>query len=124
LGISSSGTPSSPTSCTGCGAGQGPDLLVNFQEDKTSEPLRSTIIEVENNFYNYKTHGHTPSEYAKVICWDVPASGRKKKIYKTLKPYKFTLTTDETQVHIYAIKYMDGIKIMSREELQIKGIDL
>ena len=42
------------------GAAKGPDLLANFQEDKASEPFRSTIIEIENNFYNYKTHGHTP----------------------------------------------------------------
>jgi hypothetical protein len=105
------------------GAGQGPDLLVNFQEDKTSEPFRSAIIEVENNFYNYKTHGHTPSQYPKVICWDVPASGRKAKINKTQKAYKFTLTTDEYQVHIYAIKYMDGIKVISRQELETKGIN-
>src|SRR5208282_2726700 len=59
------------------GAAKGPDLLVNFQEDKSSEPLRATIVEIENNFYNYKTHGHTPTQYPKVICWDVPSSGRK-----------------------------------------------
>jgi hypothetical protein len=106
------------------GAAKGPDLLVNFQEDKSSEPLRATIIEVENNFYNYKTHGHTPSQYPKVICWDVPASGRKAKINKTQKPYKFTLSTEEYQVHIYSIKYMDGIRVLSREDLQKKGINI
>jgi len=106
------------------GASKGPDLLVNFQEDKISEPFRATIIEVENNFYNYKTHGHTPSQYPKVICWEVPTSGRKAKINKTAKPYKFTLTTDEYQVHIYAIKYMDRVKILSRDELGKKGITI
>jgi hypothetical protein len=106
------------------GAAKGPDLLVNFQEDKASEPLRATIIEVENNFYNYKTHGHTPSQYPKVICWDVPASGRKAKINKTQKPYKFTLSAEEYQVHIYSIKYMDSIRVLSREDLQKKGISI
>ncbi len=105
-------------------ADKGPDLLANFQEDKASEPFRSTIIEIENNFYNYKTHGHTPTQYPKVLCWDVPASGRKAKINKTQKPYKFTLSTDEYQVHIYALKYMDGIKVFARAELEKRGIKI
>jgi hypothetical protein len=106
------------------GAAKGPDLLVNFQEDKGSEPFPSTVVEVENNFYNYKTHGHTPPQYPKVLCWDVPTSGRKAKLNKTGKAYKFTLSSEEYQVHVFAIKYMDGIKVMSREELQKKGIQI
>lgn len=106
------------------GAFKGPDLLVNFQEDKASEPFRATIVEVENNFYNYKTHGHTPAQYPKVVCWDIPTSGRKAKINKTQKPYKFTMSTEEYQVHIFAIKHMDGIKVMTREELQKRGITI
>ena len=106
------------------GASKGPDLLANFQEDKASEPFRATIIEIENNFYNYKTHGHTPTQYPKVLCWDIPASGRKAKINKTQKPYKFTLSTDEYQVHIYVIKYMDGIKVLSRTDLEKRGIKI
>jgi hypothetical protein len=106
------------------GASKGPDLLANFQEEKASEPFRATIIEIENNFYNYKTHGHTPAQYPKVICWDVPASGRKEKITKTQKPYKFTVSTDEYQVHVFAIKYMDRIRVMSREELGKRGVTI
>lgn len=106
------------------GAAHGPDLLVNFQEEKASEPFRATIVEVENNFYNYKTHGHTPAQYPKVICWDIPAGGRKAKINKTVKAYKFTLSTEEYQVHIFALKYMDGIKVLSREDLKKKGINI
>jgi hypothetical protein len=45
------------TSLAYIGASKGPDLLVNFQEDKTSEPFRACVVEIENNFYNYKTHG-------------------------------------------------------------------
>jgi len=106
------------------GAFKGPDLLVNFREDKSSEPFRAAIIEVENNFYNYKTHGHTPAQYPKVVCWDVPTSGRKAKINKTQKPFKFTYNAEEYQVHIFAIKYMEGIKVMSRAELQTRGIQI
>ena len=106
------------------GAKSGPDLLAHFQEDESSEPFRATVIELENNFYNYKTHGHVPTQYPKVICWDVPASGRKAKINKTSKPYKFTLSTDEYQVHIFAIKYMDGVKVMTRDELKQRGVDI
>ncbi len=112
------------TSLAYIGAAKGPDLLVNFQEDKASEPFRATVVEVENNFYNYKTHGHAPTQYPKVICWEVPTSGRKAKIAKTQKPYKFTLTTDEYQVHIYALKYMDGVKVLSREELSKRGVKI
>jgi hypothetical protein len=106
------------------GAAKGPDLLVNFQEDKSSEPYRGTIIEVENNFYNYKTHGHAPTQYPKVICWDVPTSGRKVKLNKASKPYKWTMSTNEYQVHIYAMKYMDGVKVLSRDELHKRGINI
>jgi hypothetical protein len=106
------------------GASKGPDLLVNFQEEKGSEPQRSTVIEIENNFYNYKTHGHVPSQYPKVICWDMPSSGRKIKPNKTLKPHKFTFDTDEFQVHIFVLKFMTNIKVYSRKELLKKGISI
>jgi hypothetical protein len=106
------------------GASRGPDLLVNFQEEKGSEPQRAIVIEIENNFYNYKTHGHTPSQYPKVICWDMPSSGRKIKPNKTSKPYKFTFDTSDFQVHIFVLKLMNNIKIYSRKELQNKGINI
>jgi hypothetical protein len=104
------------------GGSKGPDLLAHFQEEKGSEPFRSTVIEVENNFYNYKTQGHTPSQYPKVICWDIPASGRKAKINKTSKNFKFTVNMEDYQVHVYVIKYMDDIKVLSRAELHTRGV--
>lgn len=67
------------------GASSGPDLFVNFQEEKASEPVRAAVVEVERNFYSYKPHGHLPSQYPKVICWDVPTSGRKTHLDKTAK---------------------------------------
>ena len=106
------------------GAAKGPDLLVNFQEDKSSAPYPTTVVEVERNFYNYKVHGHTPPQYPKVICWDVPTSGRKAKIDSTKKPYKFVLQGEEYTVHVFALKHMDNIKVMTREELQKKGVRL
>jgi len=106
------------------GASKGPDLLANFQEEKGSEPQRTTVIEIENNFYNYKTHGHTPSQYPKVICWDMPSSGRKIKPNKTSKPYKFTFNTGDFQVHIFVLKLLNNIKIYSRRELKNKGINI
>jgi hypothetical protein len=106
------------------GAAKGPDLLVNFQEDKGDEPQRTTVIEIENNFYNYKTHGHTPSQYPKVICWDIPSSGRKIKLNKTLKQHKFTYDVADFKLHIFVLKLMDNIKVYSRKELQDKGINI
>lgn len=106
------------------GAAQGPDLFVNFQEDMSSEPLRAAVLEVERNFYSYKPHGHLPSQYPKVICWDVPASGRKEHLEKTSKKYKFTVTREEYQVHVYVLKLMDGISVMSTRELRRRGMNV
>jgi hypothetical protein len=106
------------------GAKQGPDLLVNFQEEKGSEPLRAAVVEVENNFYNYRVHGHKPSQYPKIICWDIPSSGRKVRLTKTTKKYKWTVNLDEFQVHVFVIKNMEGISVFSRRELKEMGVDI
>jgi len=106
------------------GAKGGPDLFVNFQEDKTSEPLRCAAIEIENNFYTYKAHGHYSAQYPKVVCWDIPTSGRKVRLSKTQKKYKWTINTDEYQVHVYVLKQMEGIDVRSRKELRDMGVDL
>ncbi len=105
------------------GARKGPDLLVNFQEDQDSEPLRTAVIEIENNFYSYKAHGHHPSQYPKVICWDIPSSGRKVRLQNTSKNYKFTVNMDEYQVHIYILKRLDSIQVVSKRDLEDLGID-
>jgi hypothetical protein len=107
------------------GAKRGPDLLANFQEDNESEMMRCAAIEVELNFYNYKAHGHLPSQYPKIICWDIPTSGRKARLTKIpTKRYKWTINMGEYQVHVFVIKMMDGINILSRSELKEKGIEL
>jgi len=107
------------------GAKSGPDLFVNFQEEKASESVRCAAFEIENNFYTYKSHGHYSAQYPRVICWDIPTSGRKVRLTRTQnKKYKFTINTDEYQVHIYVLKLMDGITVMSRKELRELGVDL
>lgn len=105
------------------GAKRGPDLLVNFQEDESSEPNRSTVFEIENNFYSYKSHGHKPSQYPKILCWDAPTSGRKERFEKTSKKFKFTIQMEEYQLHVFVIKLMDGIQILSRRELKRMDAD-
>jgi hypothetical protein len=34
------------------------------------------------------------------------------------------MSADEYQVHIYALKYMDGIKVLSRDDLGKRGIKI
>ncbi len=106
------------------GSKKGPDLLVNFQEESGSEPLRAAVVEVENNFYNYTAHGHYPSQYPKVICWDAPVSGRKVRMDKTRKKHKFTITMDEYQVHVYVLKLLDGIDVVNKRELREMGVEI
>lgn len=106
------------------GAAKGPDILVNFQEDKGDEPQLATVVEVENNFYNYAAHGHAPAQYPKVICWDIPSQGRKIKLNKSPKPHKYTVNLTEYQLHVFVLKQLEVIKVRSREELDNKGIKI
>src|SRR5439155_15414059 len=50
-------------------AGDGPDLIVHFQEDSQSNPERYISVEAESRFTNYSAHGHTAALYPRVICW-------------------------------------------------------
>ena len=107
------------------GTRRGPDIIANFQEDQSSEPLRAAVIEVENNFYSYRSHGHLPSQYPKVICWDTPTSGRKVRLRPVAnKKYKYTVDMGEYQVHVFVLSRMEGIKVVSRRELSTLGLSL
>jgi hypothetical protein len=97
-------------------AGSGPDLIVHFQEDEISNPDRYTSIEIENKFYNYTIHGHKPSQYPRVICWEIGKTP-KIPISKTDKKFKFTTLKDDLQIHIFAIRLMDKIKVVTKKEL-------
>jgi len=104
-------------------AGSGPDLIVHFQEDEQSNPDRYTSIEIENKFYNYKKHGHKPSQYPRVICWEI---GKTPKILidRTEKKFKATALSDDFQIHIFSLRLMDGVKVLTRRELDRYNIDL
>ena len=102
-------------------AGSGPDLIVHFQEDPQSNPDRYTSIEIENKFYNYKIHGHKPSQYPRVICWEIGKTP-KITISKTDKKYKHTAVKEDLQIHIFSIRLMDGIKVLSKKEFSKYGL--
>ncbi|MBA7611099.1 hypothetical protein ES703_18315 [subsurface metagenome] len=102
-------------------AGSGPDLIVHFQEDAQSNSDRYTSIEVENKFYNYKVHGHKPSQYPRVICWEIGKTP-KLPINKTDKKYKHTAVREDFQIHIFSIRLMDKIKIIPKKEFSKYGL--
>lgn len=102
-------------------AGKGPDLIVHFQEDAQSNPERYTSVEIENKFYNYKIHGHKPSQFARVICWEVGKTP-KLPINRTDKKYKHTTIKDDVQIHIFSIRLMDGIKVLEKREFSRYGL--
>jgi len=97
-------------------AGTGPDLIAHFQEDEQSNPDRYTSIEVENRFYNYTIHGHKPSQYPRVICWEIGKTP-KVPINKTDKKFKFTTLKEDLQIHIFALRLMDKVRVLTKKEL-------
>jgi len=96
--------------------GHGPDLIVHFQEDDQSAPDRYTSIEAESRFYNYTAHGHTPALYPRVICWDL-GSSPKMRIKPTDKKYKLIAEGKNLHVHVFCIRRMDGIEIVTKSQL-------
>jgi len=102
-------------------AGTGPDLIVHFQEDAQSNPDRYTSIEIESRFYNYKVHGHKPSQYPRVVCWEI---GKTPKIpvSRTDKKYKHTVVKEDLQIHIFSIRLMDGVKVIAKKEFGKYGL--
>jgi hypothetical protein len=97
-------------------AGTGPDLIVHFQEDEQSNPERYVSVEVENKFYNYTLHGHKPSQYPRVICWELGKTP-KISINKTDKKYKSMAIKDDLQIHIFSLRLLDGVKVLTKKEL-------
>ena len=103
-------------------AGNGPDLIVHFQEDKQSQPDRYTVVEAERFFYNYEAHGHAPSQYPRVICWDIGRQRKGAKINDTKFPYKKVTTADSVQVNIFCISRMPGVSVVVRQEANSMGL--
>ena len=89
-------------------------LIVHFQEDNESQPDRYTVIEAERFFYNYKAHGHAPSQYPRVICWEIGT--KSVTLEDTKKRHKKVANADGVQVNIFCIRHMPGISVMSRRE--------
>ncbi|MGC9322614.1 MAG: hypothetical protein ACP5FY_10290, partial [Kosmotogaceae bacterium] len=106
------------------GAKRGPDMLVNFREDSTSAPAPCAVFEVERNFYSYTGHGHHASQYPRVICWDTPSGGRKVRLTETNKKYKFTVNMEEFQVHVFVLRRMPGIEVLTRRQLRDRELDI
>ena len=102
-------------------AGSGPDLIVHFQEDAQSNPDRYASIEIENKFYNYKVHGHKPSQYPRVICWEIGKTP-KIPIDRTDKKYKHTAVKEDFQIHIFSIRLMGKIKLIPKKEFSKYGL--
>lgn len=97
-------------------AGTGPDLIVHFQEDEQSNPERYVSVEIENKFYNYALHKHKPAQYPRVICWEL-GKAPKITINRTDKKYKFTAVREDLQIHIFALRALDGVRVLTKREL-------
>ena len=95
-------------------SGDGPDLIVHFQEDASSQPDRYTVVEAERFFYNYKLHGHTPSQYPRVVCWDIGTKSIK--VNDTKYSWKKVTSADGVQVNVFSIRHMPGISVISRQQ--------
>lgn len=99
----------------------GPDLVVHFRETETSETEKYCVIEAERLFTNYKIHEHHPPQYPKIICWSLGKSV-KVRVEDTDIPYKKKAVVDGTEVAIYTLKYMPGIKVLTKDKLEEKGL--
>jgi len=88
--------------------GQGPDLIVHFQEDERSTSERYTLFEIEYIFWNYKSHGHTPASHPTVICWDI-GSKPKVRLEPTEKRYKYWVRLENKPVRVYVLKNLGEI---------------
>jgi len=101
--------------------GSGPDLIVHFQEEAQNDPDSYTYIEIERRFYNYKIQGHILSQNPRVICWEIGKTP-KIPINKTDKKHKHTAVKDDFQIHIFSIRFIDGIKVVTKKELSKYGL--
>ena len=100
---------------------KGPDLVVHFRETETSDTEKYCVIEAERFFSNYKIHEHHPPQFPKVICWTLGTSV-KVRIEDTDIRYKKKAIVDGIEVAVYLLKYMPGIKVLTKEKLEEKGL--
>ncbi len=100
-----------------------PDLFVNFLEeaDGAAQPQLATF-EAEDRFCSYRHLKDIPTACPNIICWDIQGRGRRVRLDKTGKKYKFILNAEQGQVPVYVMKLMDGLRVMSTRELHEHGI--
>lgn len=94
----------------------GPDLLVDFQETKQSQPELLTVVEAEYLFRNYRLHGHTPGQMPIVVCWDI-GGGRRVTLKPTNKPWKFLADIEDIKVRIFMLKHLGYLRIKKKKTI-------
>ena len=100
-------------------SGEGADLIVNLQEDDSSNVERFVTCEAEYRFFNYKQHGHLISQFPTVICWEVN-SQPKLPVKQTPKTYKYVVALEETTLRIYALSRIPNLFVATNEEMERK----
>jgi hypothetical protein len=98
----------------------GTDLIVHFQESRESQPDRYTVVEAERFFYNYKLHGHAPTQYPRVICWDIGTKAIK--VNDTRLRYKKVANAAGVQVNIFCLRHIPGISVITRTEADERNL--
>jgi len=97
---------------TTCGNGQAHRVEIN-------EPW-STIernLKPKPTIFHYQNDSGTPSLYPRVICWDI-GSSPKMRIKPTDKAYKVIAESKEFQVHVFCIRKMDGVQVVTKSQLE------
>ncbi len=56
------------------GISKGLDLLVNYQEDETSEYKNLAYVELERRFSSFFTHKHNAKQASALVCWTIDSS--------------------------------------------------
>jgi hypothetical protein len=101
--------------------GTGPDLLVHFQETNVTPVERCAVIEVESRFANYVAHGHIPAQYARVVCWEL-STKRRMDVKQTNNTYKFTADAGDFTVHIFCLRRMANIEVLTTKDLRDQAL--
>jgi hypothetical protein len=100
------------------GAAKGPDLLVNFQEDKASEPLRATTMKKRTDSITIRPtaiHRHSIPRFSVGMCRLADAKPRSTRPKNRTSSLSARMNTRFLSI---ALKYMDGIKVLSRKDLK------
>jgi hypothetical protein len=100
---------------------KGMDLLVDFQEESTSQLHKVHFAEVEHDFAGFIRHKHDPAQVNLVICWKASSKIRDPgKREKTGKPYKFIYRLGEYSVDVFVLSRLPNVKILTRREIEMQ----